>query len=165
MMMPYQEHQEPPKITPRAYTIQEMEDMREAIKSIMIGEDYSDDEDTYYADDASDKIEIEERLRTHMLCNQPPEPLIAEGQRLEEWRWAKYKEAEARREEKRKELAAAGKARFDRECQLEIERQMRAFQRVDEPEPEKPIEDDFPVPLITAISFAIVIFGLLVMFS
>lgn len=95
-----------PKITPRAYTIQEMEDMREAIKSIMIGEDWTDDEGTYYADEIDDKIEIEERLRTHMLCNQPPEPLIAEGKRLENWRYTKlldHLQAEDEREKKRRE--------------------------------------------------------------
>lgn len=163
--MPYQEHQEPPKIIPRAYTIQEMEDMREAIKSIMIGESWYGGEGSYYADSKRDKVEIEERLRTHMLCNQDPQPLIDEGQRLYHLRWAKYKEAEARREELRQKRIADQKARFDRECQLEIERQMRSFEESQRevtiiPAPDGP---DPTVWIVSAAGVALFITVLLLM--
>lgn len=117
-----------PNVIPRAYTIQEMEEMRGAIRSIMIGHDYTDNEYSRRADRVNDKIVIEERLRTHMLCNQDPLPLIIEGKRLSDWRKEKHDQARARWKEKWLEEQRAIKAKDDAERAHEIRRQELAFQ-------------------------------------
>lgn len=153
--MPYPE---PPSIIPRAYTIKEMEGMRLAIWYIVRGPNYGDWDQSDYDD--PDPLVVEERLRTHMLCNQEPQLLINEGERIKTLFDEDYERAENEIDARLAALRALheNKPKFE-QIPLPV------YQRIDDPEVEEPTKDEVPVGLITALIFAGIAFTFLIIFT